>query len=169
MSSSTSNNPEIIIRKGNENDLKEMQLLFTHTIDVICRKDYDDMQRKAWSSGTENEERWLSVLKDQYVLVAILNDQLVGFCTLDQGNYIDLLFVHHNHQHEGIASRLYTHIEQKALEQNELYLTADVSKTARPFFKKKGFQIIKEQIVYVKGISLTNYKMTKKLTSSLSE
>jgi putative acetyltransferase len=40
-------------------------------------------------------------------------------------------------------------------------LTSDVSKTALPFFEKNGFKIVKEQVVYKKGVKLINYKMTK--------
>lgn len=163
MKTGISDNQDIVIRKGSSNDLDAMQKLFTETIEVICRKDYNDEQRRAWQSGIENKARWQSVLRDQYVLIAENNHTIAGFCTLDQGNYIDLLFVDKNEQDKGIASRLYTMIEEEALKQNQKQLTADVSKTARPFFEKKGFQVVNEQTVNVRGIDLINYKMIKNL------
>ena len=140
-----------------------MRRLFTETIETICRNDYDEKQRKAWKSGAENEERWLKVIKYQYVLVAVANHKIVGFCTLDKENYIDLLFVHKEHQQQKIASTLYQLIENRAIEQNSRFLTADVSKTAQPFFEKKGFHILKEQIVCVNDVDLINYTMIKNL------
>ncbi|MDG4653508.1 GNAT family N-acetyltransferase [Chryseobacterium arthrosphaerae] len=163
MSTGILNNASISIRKGSLNDLPAMQQLFADTIQVICKNDYNDLQRNAWSAGTDNEERWMNVIKGQYVLIAEAENQIVGFSTLDQGTYIDLLFVHKDHQHQGIASLLYAKMEEEALRHGQKQLTTDVSKTARPFFEKSGFRILKEQTVNVKGIDLINYKMIKNL------
>ncbi|MEE6128000.1 GNAT family N-acetyltransferase [Chryseobacterium arthrosphaerae] len=163
MSTGILNNASISIRKGSLNDLPAMQQLFADTIQVICKNDYNDLQRNAWSAGADNEERWMNVIKGQYVLIAEAENQLVGFSTLDQGTYIDLLFVHKDHQHQGIASLLYAKMEEEALRHGQKQLTADVSKTARPFFEKSGFRILKEQTVNVRGIDLINYKMIKNL------
>ncbi|PTT34772.1 GNAT family N-acetyltransferase [Chryseobacterium sp. HMWF028] len=165
MKNITSNNHSITIRKGASDDLPEMLQLFTATIDEVCKKDYDLQQLEAWKSGTENKKRWMNVIRDQYVLIAVIENKIVGFCTLDQGNYIDLLFVHKDHQHKGIAFLLYHQIEKEALQCNEKEITADVSKTARSFFEKAGFQVIQEQTVNVKRTSMINYKMMKHLIS----
>ncbi|WP_313000115.1 GNAT family N-acetyltransferase [Chryseobacterium gleum] len=163
MNSNISNKHNIIIRKGKEADLPEMLQLFAATIDAVCRKDYTPQQLEAWKSGAENEERWRKVIRDQYVVIALNENKIAGFCTLDQGDYIDLLFVHKDEQQKGIASILYQEIENEALRQHEKQLTAEVSKTARPFFEKIGFQVVQEQEVNVKGVTLTNYKMIKSL------
>lgn len=141
----------------------DMKLLFAETITYVCKDDYTNEQLAVWKSGVENEERWQKVMEDQLILVALHGDKTVGFCTLDQGNYIDLLFVHKDYQHQGIAQALYTQIEQKAIQQEESKLSADVSKTAKPFFEKMGFKVNAEQTVTVKGIDLINYKMSKSL------
>jgi putative acetyltransferase len=153
----------MIIRKGNINDLTEMLKIFTDTITVICKHDYNSDQINAWKSGAENEERWLQVIDHQFVIVAKVNGQMAGFCTLDQGNYIDLLFVHKDFQQQGVARKMYTFIEQEVTLRKEKLLSSDVSKTARSFFEKMGFKVISEQTVDIKGIGLTNYKMEKEL------
>ncbi|NML70379.1 GNAT family N-acetyltransferase [Chryseobacterium sp. RP-3-3] len=155
----------MIIRKGNISDLSEMRRLFTDTITSVCKNDYNSEQIEAWRSGTENEERWMQVMNSQFVIVAKINGQMAGFCTLERGNYIDLLFVHKDFQHQGIARKMYTFIEQEVTIRKEKTLAAAVSKTARPFFEKMGFRMITEQTVNVKGIDLTNYKMEKDLNS----
>ena len=165
MKNNTSGNQNITIRKGGFDDLEAMQLLFTDTIEVICKKDYNAEQRKAWQPGADNEERWMNVIRDQYVLIAEYEHQIAGFCTLDQSTYIDLLFVHKDYQQKGIASMLYDEIEKEARLHHSEQLTAEVSKTARPFFEKVGFHVIQEQTIDVKGIALINYKMTKDLIS----
>ncbi|MGG1921247.1 GNAT family N-acetyltransferase [Chryseobacterium sp. NRRL B-14798] len=162
MNNFTSDN-QIIIRKGASDDLPEMLQLFTATIDEVCKKDYDTQQLETWKSGAGNEERWMKVIRDQYVLIAVIKNKIAGFCTLAHGNYIDLLFVHKDHQHQGIAAMLYRQIEKQVLLNYETKVTADVSKTARPFFEKAGFQVVQEKTVYVKGVPLTNFTMIKYL------
>lgn len=162
MNKNISNNP-VSIRKAHREDLPEMIILFQETITAVCKEDYNTHQLKAWASGAENKKRWLNVMKEQYILVAESENKMVGFCTLNNGSYIDLFFVHKEYQRQGIASRLYSLIEKEALQQQKKFLTADVSKTARPFFERMNFQIIREQNVNIKGVDLTNYTMKKEL------
>lgn len=164
MNNNISDNQNITIRKGNATDLPEMLSLFKTSIDEVCKKDYDQHQLEAWKSGADNKERWIKVIRDQYVLVAVSGNQIAGFCTLDQGNYIDLLFVHKDYQQKGIASILYNEVEKEVRLHHQMQITADVSKTARPFFERIGFHVIQEQEVNIKGIALTNYKMAKNLS-----
>jgi len=151
----------MIIRKGQPEDLTELQQLFTDTIKNICKTDYNSKQIDAWASGIENKQRWHNILTNQFVLVAQNNENITGFCTLDNGHYIDLLYVHKDYQRQGIADRLYADIEKEAKRQGQKELTSNVSKTAKPFFERIGFKVQKEQNVNVKGVELTNYKMTK--------
>lgn len=151
----------MMIRNGHPGDLNELQQLFADTIRSICRADYNHEQIEVWASGIENKQRWHKVLTNQFVLVAQDKGNIAGFCTLDNGNYIDLLYIRKDYQRQGIALRLYTGIENEAKRQGQTLLTSDVSKTARPFFEKQGFKVLKEQVVNINGVELTNYKMTK--------
>ena len=157
------NSSTVKIREGNSLDLAEMKQLFTDTITHICKKDYDDIQIEAWKLGAGNEIRWQKVIETQYVLIAEYNGKITGFISLDQGNYIDFLFVHKDYQNQGIAFQLYQLIEHEAIRQEKAFLTADVSRTAKPFFERVGFSIVWEQSIPVRGVELTNYKMEKKL------
>lgn len=157
-------NNHFIVRKGQLDDLAELRNLFMNTVAEICKTDYNSNQIEAWIYDTKNnvnQKRWIDVLTKQFVLVAQTENQIAGFVTLDNGNYIDFLFVHKDHQRKGIANRLYIEIENEARRQQKTMLTSDVSKTARPFFEKNGFKIVKEQVVDKKGVKLINYKMTK--------
>lgn len=116
-----------------------------------------------WVSGIENTERWNNNLSDQYLLVAEFKNEIIGFISLKDGFYIDFLYVHKDYQSKGIAKKLYMEIEEKAISEKQLSLMAYVSITAKPFFEKIGFKIIKKQHVKLKGIELTNYKMEKSI------
>ena len=105
---------------------------------------------------------------NQLVLVAQIKNKIIGFTSLGNGNYIDLLYVHNDYQGQGVAHKLYTSIENVAMQQGQSELKSDVSKTAKSFFEKVGFEVINEQIVIRKGVELTNFKMTKTLATAIS-
>ena len=152
-----------IIREGHLNDIKELQSLFVETISVICKVDYDEEQIEIWTSSIKKQDRWLDILTNQYLLVAEDNEKILGFCSLDKENYLDFLYVHKDHQRQGIANKLYVEIEKEVTRKEQKIITSDVSKTALPFFEKVGFEVITEQTVEIEGVKLINYKMTKKI------
>lgn len=157
------NNPKLSIRSVRPSDLKEIQKLFVDTISTICKDDYSPEQIKAWTSSVENTQRWTNKLNTQYFLVAELNHKIAGFASLENSNYVDFLYVHKDHQRQGIANILYAEIEKEAIKRNAPVLNSDVSKTARRFFEKKGFKTITPQTNVIKDIEIINYKMTKQL------
>ncbi|MEX1189350.1 MAG: GNAT family N-acetyltransferase [Bacteroidia bacterium] len=151
------------IRLGSIDDLLELQQLFVETIEIVCKADYTNQQIKAWTSGIENKQRWQDILTKHIVFVAIESEIISGFCSLDKGNHIDLFYVHKDFQRRGVAKTLYTSIVNEAKRQRQIELTSDVSKTAKPFYEKMGFKVVRKQIVMVKGVEFINYKMNKKL------
>lgn len=157
------NRSEPIIREGNTDDLEELQQLFVYTLTTICKKDYNEEQIIAWTSSIENKQRWLDILTKQYIIVAQDKDKIIGFASLDNGNYIDLFYVHKDYLRQGVGKKLYAGLEREAVKHKKKTLHSDVSKTARPFFEKKGFSIVAKQAVVRQGVELMNYKMKKDL------
>lgn len=151
------------IRKGTIDDKNELQQLFVNTIKEICKNDYNQHQIEVWTSGIENTDRWEAIFKNQIVFVSIQNDQITGFSTLENGNYVDLFYVHKDFQKQGIAKALYDVIESEAINQNQKVISADVSITAKDFFLKMGFDVLNEQNVLVKNINFLNFKMQKQI------
>ncbi len=153
----------ITIRQGQTTDLTELQQLFVDTIKAVCKADYNAQQIKVWTSSIDNKERWLDIIENQLLLIAQEKEKIVGFCSLDNYNYIDLLYVHKDRQGQGKAQQLYHNIELEAIKNGQQKLTSDVSITARPFFEKIGFTVLSKQTVVRQEIELTNYKMTRDL------
>ncbi|MBK6265517.1 GNAT family N-acetyltransferase [Marivirga sp. S37H4] len=156
-------NNEITIRPSKLDDLKEMQKLFVDTITTICKADYSTEQINVWTSSIENTQRWTDKLTSQYFLVAELGNQIVGYASLENNNYLDFLYVHSDYQRQGIADKLYDEIEKEAIKRKATALHSDVSKTAKPFFEKKGFRTIAPQINIIQGVEIINYKMARQL------
>jgi len=138
-----------------------MQEMFVDTISTICKDDYSPDQIKVWTSSIENTQRWTDKLSSQYFLIADLDNKIVGYASLENNDYLDFLYVHKDYQRQGIADRLYCEIEKEVIKKGATVLHSDVSKTARPFFEKKGFKTIDTQTNLMKGIKIINYKMTK--------
>ncbi|MCU0323784.1 MAG: GNAT family N-acetyltransferase [Spirosomaceae bacterium] len=153
----------MLFREVKFHDLKEIQQLFVETISEVCKNDYNPRQIEVWTSSIENHERWTNILSNQYVLIAQIDEKIVGFCTLENHTYIDLFYVHKDFQGQGIAHKLYLQIEQKARQNGSKVLTSDVSITAKPFFERMGFKIVKEQTVVRKNTEFRNYKMSKEI------
>jgi putative acetyltransferase len=151
----------MIFRKAILSDLKEMQELFVETIRSVCKKDYNPEQIEVWVSGAKITQRWIDVVNSQFVLLAIIEDTIVGYGTIKDGNYIDFFFIHKNFQRQGIADKIFSQLELEARKENSKLITADVSITAKPYFEKKGFIVKSEQKNIIAAVEIINYKMEK--------
>ena len=157
---------QLQIRKGVLSELTEIQNLFSETITFVCQNDYDQRQIEVWKSSIENLERCQSLIQNQYFIVAELKDKIVGFASLDKGNYIDVLFVDKDFQRMGIAQKLFVELENEVKRVNSFVLTSDVSKTVKAFFESNGFTVLAEQVQVRENVEIVNYKMQKELVST---
>jgi putative acetyltransferase len=151
----------ITLRHANMEDLPELHSLYVETIQHTCKKDYDLHQISVWTASVENKERWKRALTHQYFLVAEIENKIVGFGSLENGDHVDFMYVHKDYLRQGIADKLYQALENESQRLGYNCITSDVSKTARPFFSKKGFKVVKESKNFIKGVEIINYRMMK--------
>ncbi|WP_166920815.1 GNAT family N-acetyltransferase [Flavobacterium poyangense] len=150
-------------KKATLSDLKEMQELYVDTIRSVCQKEYNPQQIDVWISGVNNTDRWIEVIRTQFVLLALIENKIVGYGTLKEANYIDFFYIHKDFQRQGIADSILTQIELEAQKEGSKTITSDISITAKPFFEKKGFIVKAKQKNIKEGVELINYKMEKNL------
>jgi putative acetyltransferase len=151
------------IRKATIADNQAITQLFYETITTISVKDYDVQQIETWASSAENKFFWQEQIEKQYFIIAENDKYLLGFASLTTDGYLDFMYVHKNHQNQGIASAL---LENILTEANRLSLTkvwTDASITARPFFLNKGFVIEKIYTKISKGVAFENAIMVRNL------
>lgn len=159
----------ILIRELKEIDILECITLFQDTIHAVNAKDYSSIQLDAWAPKVKPEVTpRLKTLLENISYVAEYNNQIVGFCDLTMQGYLDRLFVHKNFQGRGIAQALVQKLEVRANELNVKEMTTAASITAKPFFEKAGFAVVKEQQVEIRGVQLTNFVMRKFLCNDPS-
>lgn len=147
----------MIIRPYQPEDCKELARLFFNTVHTVNAKDYTKQQLNAWATGTVDLEAWNRSLTEHFTLVAMENGIITGFGDMDATGYLDRLYVHRDFQGRGIASALCDRLEASVSGS----VATHASITARPFFEKRGYRVIKEQQVERRGVLLTNFVMEK--------
>jgi len=151
----------IKIRPATILDLEELLSLFVETIRWTCKNYYSADQINAWTSSLEDVSSLKRFLEDQYFLLAEVDHRIVGFGSLENNQHLDFLYVHKDYLRQGIASQIFNELEKEASGRGNSVMTSYVSKTARPFFEARDFRIVRKNTVEIKGISISNYYMTR--------
>lgn len=149
----------MIIRKYSPDDCKALTELFYDAVHTVNAKDYSAEQLDAWADGNADLEKWNHSLSEHYSVVAVENGVTVGFGDIDETGYLDRLYVHKDYQRRGIATEICDELEKTACGN----ITVHASVTAKPFFEKRGYKVIREQQVERRGIMLTNFVMRRNL------
>ena len=147
-----------ILRPYEPADCSEMAQLFYDTVHTVCQKDYTPRQLDAWATGTVDTKRWNEKFLKNHTVVAETDGKIAGYGDMEESGYLDFLYVHKDHQGEGIATAICDELEGAA---KVSLITVHASKTAKLFFEKRGYRVIKEQQVERPGVLITNYEMCK--------
>ena len=148
---------KMIIREYQIADCKEITELFYNIVHTVNAKDYTKEQLEVWAPKEVDLEKWNQTLQEHYSIVAIENEIIVGFGDIDKTGYLDHLFVHTDYQRKGIATVICNQLEQTV--QGNIITHSSI--TAKPFFEKRGYQVLKEQYVKRQGILLKNFCLKK--------
>ncbi len=151
----------MIARRYKDSDLEPIAALFTDTIRQVNVQHYSPEQISAWAPQPPDLARWGRRVAGLTLWVAELNSRIIGFCGLGDGGHVDLLYTDYRFQRQGVARCLYQQVELEALRRSVRRLFTEASITARPFFEKMGFEVIREQQVEIRGVMLQNYVMEK--------
>ncbi|WP_179022461.1 GNAT family N-acetyltransferase [Winogradskyella forsetii] len=154
---------QIEIRQATLQDIPEITSIFRDTITHINSKHYSEKQIKVWASAADDIDVWKERIEKFYFIVAEIEQAIVGFAYLKNGNYFDGLFVHKDYQRQGIGSKLLRIIESQVMMNDFDVIKSDVSKTALPFFDNKYYEVIKKQKKNFKGLVFENYLVEKTL------
>lgn len=145
------------IRAYRASDAGDTAELFYHTVHRVNCKDYSPTQLDAWAPRERDLIQWDCSFQGHMSLVAVAGNVLLGFGDITPAGYLDRLFVHKDHQGQGIGTALCSCLE--AMVQGPV--TAHVSLTARPFFEKRGYHLVRTQQVERRGVFLSNCVMEK--------
>lgn len=147
----------MFIREYQSSDCKELTELFYNTVHTVNAKDYTKEQLYVWATGQIDLVKWNQSFQEHYCFVAVNDEIIIGFGDIDKTGYLDRLFVHADYQGKGVATNICNQLEQ-AVQGN---IVTHASITARLFFEKRGYKVVKKQQVERQEIFLTNFVMIK--------
>lgn len=124
---------------------------------------YTPQQRQAWVPEPRRGEDWNTRLSGQVIFIAEQDGQAAGFMSLAPPDYVDFAYIRPGFQGSGLFRRLYTAIEELAIETGQTRLTVHASLMAQPAFSSMGFEITQPETVEVRGERLDRFAMEKPL------
>lgn len=175
----------MILREYRKEDCPALLRLFHDTVHAVNARDYTKPQLNAWAPLSLDEENWDESFRRHFTVVAAVTETdgspidrtavngglktgaaesgiIVGFGDIDSSGYLDRLYVHKDHQGKHIGTAVCDILEAQAAKTSKK-ITVHSSLTARGFFEKRGYMIIRKQQVTRCGVSLTNFVMEKPL------
>ena len=151
------------IRRFKSGDEVALFQVFFTAIHQVASHDYSSEQIQAWAPSDLDFNVWAARVQRNQPFVAELDDEIVGFADLQPEGYIDQFFVSGTRPRQGIGSALMRrlHVEAHALGLTDL--SADVSRTAEPFFASHHFQVVERRYPVRGGVVIPNALMRKRL------
>lgn len=156
---------KVTVRKFSGEDTASLVSLFHDTVHTINGKDYPLEQLDAWAPALPDLKKWRTRFKSSKTLIAEFDGKIVGFGNLENElSTIGLLYVHKDHQRQGVATALLKKLEKNLMENGVKAATVEVSITARPFFERRGYRLVRENRKMLNGKEFLNFIMEKGLT-----
>ena len=153
-----------MLRALTEADIPEIQELFRNTVLNVNIRDYTEEEVNDWASCMEDENVVKELLDANCFIAAIDgNSKIIGFSSMNEEGYMHSMFVHKDWQGRGVATQLLSEVENKAREYGVSVITSDVSLTARTFFERNGYEVIRIQRQRANRLEMANFLMKKAL------
>lgn len=150
----------MLIRGYVPGDCAGMAQLFYDTVHTVNTAHYTREQVDVWATGKVDLDAWNASFLAHHTLVAEVDGVLAGFADMDETGYLDRLYVHRDYQGRGIATALCDALEGSSAASR---FSTHASITARPFFERRGYRVVKEQTVYRQGVGMKNFVMEKRI------
>lgn len=139
-------------------DCEKILRLFYDTVHTVNAKDYNRQQIDVWAPKNANLALWENKLASQNTIVAVEGGALLGFGSITQDGELDLLYVQKDNIAKGIGTELCNELEKRCTA-SEIIVYASI--TAKPFFEKCGYKVLRDNKVERGGVTLHNYLMLK--------
>ena len=152
------------VRHFRDVDSPELWAIYYAAVHEIASAHYTPEQLDAWAPPDFDSGRWHQRVRDLSPFVAERDGVVVAYADLQPNGYIDHIFVSPAVARQGVGSLLMEAIHQSAAAKGLTLLFANVSLTARLFFERWGFAVDEANRLTVRGVSLDNFRMSKRLS-----
>ncbi|MGK7921229.1 MAG: GNAT family N-acetyltransferase [Trichodesmium sp.] len=135
---------KVSIRLAKTEDKEEIIDLQTESLRVLCAKDY---QAPKIESLVREQAKFR--FNKEAVFVAIYNEKIVGFSSINvETSEIYGLFISPKFTRQGIGTRLLETLEKIALRKKHKFIYVTSSLTAKIFYSKRGYQVVRASGFY---------------------
>ena len=152
-----------IIRPYEAGDAAALRRIFYSAVHQTASADYTPRQCAAWAPAEYDAALWAEKCARRRPIVASIGGQCAGYSDLQPDGLIDHFYVAGAFARRGVGRALMAEIERLARASDRTELYSHVSLTAEPFFAKFGFTVERRQLVEVRGETLANALMRKRL------
>jgi putative acetyltransferase len=151
---------KILIRTYRPEDTQAIASIYYNTIHRINIQHYTKEQVDEWAPASSLEtEGWAKKFARTKPIVAVVENEIVGFAEFESNGHIDCFFCHHDWIGKGVGTALMKEILQRAKNDRIHHIFSEVSITARQFFENHGFRVIAGHTTVRNGIERTGFKM----------
>jgi putative acetyltransferase len=147
-----------VIRSYRSTDVEATRRVFVNAIRGTASGDYGPEQIDVWAASAESPG-WGTRRESVSTWIAVDDDAVVGFADVDEAGHVGMMFVDPSVGRRGVGAALLEQVRAIAGERGQNRLSVDASITARPFFERHGFSVIREQRVHRNGLDFVNYRM----------
>ena len=148
----------MVIRPYRSQDCPTLAQIYYETIHTVNAADYTQAQLDAWATGNVDLTAWDAYFLERHSFVAEIDGKIVGFSDMDSTGYLGRLYVHKDHQGQGIGKALCDAAEQAV---SVPRYTLHSSVTAKPFYEKRGYRTVEMRQMPRKDQFITIYVMEK--------
>lgn len=149
-------------RPGEESAVWSVYYAATHESNA---RDYHPDLLERWAPHDQDIGRWTARLARKNPYVASVEGEIVGMAEIEPDGFIDCFYVHPRWQGRGVGKALLATVESEAARMGAKVVWADVSITAKEFFRSQGFRITESKSNVILGHPAPNFRMEKALSS----
>jgi putative acetyltransferase len=153
----------LVIRRYEPGDAPALRAVFVSSVHDLARRDYTPAQLGAWAPREHDAEAWARRLGAIRPFVALVDGVPAGFADVQPDGLLDLFYVAGPHAGRGVGTALMEHLHAEARSGGIGRLWSYVSRTAEPFFARRGFVVESRRVVTVRGVELDHARMGKVL------
>ncbi len=155
------------LRRAALADAPYIAVLVAAAIEGLTAKEYTPAQRAAWIGCVSSDYFRTLILLDQYDVWVATDDGRtlsgVGALHMDEVSY---LYVHPRAARMGLGSLLLARLEQSALRRGVTRVHLRSSLTARPFYERRGFRVVRACMLRRGGVDIPCILMEKELVAT---
>ncbi|MCS3456664.1 putative acetyltransferase [Aeromonas sp. BIGb0405] len=151
------------IRRFNIGDEAALFKVFLSAVHEVASAEYTAEQIQAWAPEDISQTLWADHIRTLRPFVADIDGDIAGYADVQPNGYIDHFFVAGSHARQGVGTRLMMRLHEEARLLGIDELTADVSKSAEPFFALHGFHVEERRYPVRRGVMIPNALMRKVL------